>query len=120
MKRWAKILLWAAGLLIGVLILLVVLIVAGGSGAATATIRVLVVDSAGSIVAYNLDTSGNYTQLPVMTYNAVYGGSGQAASFNLTAGVSEISLSNGGTGYNAAPTVLIEPSDGNGIGAEAY
>jgi len=96
------------------------LIVSGGEGSASATIIVNVVDSAGSIVNYTLATSGLYSILPAMQGNATYGGTGQAASFNLTAGLNSVLLSNVGTGYTAPPTVLITPSDGNGTGASAY
>ena len=96
------------------------LIVSGGEGSVSATIIVNVVDSAGSIVNYTLATSGLYTILPVMQGNAAYGGKGQAASFNLTAGLNSVFLSTGGTGYSTPPTVLITTSDGNGTGASAY
>jgi hypothetical protein len=95
------------------------LLVAGGSGSATATIRVNQVDSAGSIVDYTLLTSGAYTDLPVMFANAVYGGTGSAASFDLTAGVHSIDIALGGTGYTTPPSVQIVGS-GSGNGASAY
>lgn len=97
-----------------------VLIVAGGSGTSTATIRVDEVGLQGQIVLYTLQTSGSYNVLPVMTYNAVYGGTGQAASFNLTAGIGSVVLSNGGSGYTAPPTVVITSNDLTGYGASAY
>jgi hypothetical protein len=96
------------------------LIIAGGAGAASATIMVNVVDSAGSIVNFTLMTGGLYNILPVMQGNAVYGGSGQAASFNLTAGINSLILSSGGTGYTQPPTLLISTANGQGVGAEAY
>ena len=96
------------------------LIIAGGAGAASATILVNVVDSAGSIVNFTLITGGLYFILPVMQGNAVYGGSGQAASFNLTAGINSLILSSGGTGYTQPPTLLISTTNGQGVGAEAY
>ena len=96
------------------------LIVAGGEGEASATIVVNVVDAAGSIVNFTLTTSGLYSILPVMAGNAVYGGSGQAASFNFTAGVNSIVLSAGGTGYTQPPTLIITPVDDIGYGAGAY
>lgn len=97
-----------------------VLIVAGGVGTSTATIRVDEVGLQGQIVQYTLQTSGSYSVLPVMTYNAVYGGTGQSASFNLTAGISNVTLSSGGSGYTAPPTVLITANDVTGYGASAY
>lgn len=97
-----------------------ILIVSGGSGSASASIRINVVDPAGSIVDFTLMTSGLYSELPIMTNNAVYGGSGQAASFNLTAGIDNITLSSDGYGYTAAPTVLITSNDPTGVGASAY
>lgn len=97
-----------------------ILIIAGGQGSDTATIRVNMVDSAGSILAWTLQTSGSYTQLPVMTYNAVFGGSGSAASFDLTAGLGSVTLSSGGSGYAAAPTIVITANDLTGYGASAY
>ena len=96
------------------------LILSGGEGSASATITVNQVDAAGSIVNYTLATSGLYTILPTMQGNAAYGGSGQAAAFNLTAGLNSVILSSGGTGYTQPPTVLISPSNGIGFGASAY
>ena len=96
------------------------LIVSGGEGAASATIIVNVVDSAGSIVAFTLATSGLYSILPSMQGNAVYGGSGHAAAFNFTAGLNSVIVSTSGSGYATPPVVLITPSDGNGTGASAY
>lgn len=97
-----------------------ILIVAGGSGLESATIRINEVDQQGGIANFTLTTSGKYSTLPVMATNAVYGGSGQAASFNLTAGIDSVSLSSGGTGYTAPPTVVITPNDQTGYGASAY
>jgi hypothetical protein len=96
------------------------LIVSGGEGSASATIIVNTVDAAGSIVNYTLATSGLYSVLPTMQGNAVFGGSGQAAAFNLTAGLNSVTLSSGGTGYTQPPTVIITPADGVGFGASAY
>ena len=95
------------------------LIVSGGQGSASATIVVNVVDSAGSIVNFTLATSGLYSILPSMQGNAVYGGSGQAAAFNFTAGLNSVLLSSAGSGYTQPPTVIITPSDGLGTGASA-
>lgn len=97
-----------------------VLIVSGGEGSASATITVNTVDAAGSIVNYTLSTGGLYSTLPTMQGNAAFGGTGQAAAFNLTAGLNSVILSSGGTGYTQPPTVLITPADGIGFGASAY
>lgn len=96
------------------------LIVAGGAGAESATIRINEVDLQGSIVNFTLMTSGLYSTLPVMTNNAVYGGNGQAASFNIVAGIDSANLSSGGSGFTAPPTVIITPNDQTGYGASAY
>jgi hypothetical protein len=96
------------------------LIVSGGEGSASATIMVNLVDAAGSIVNFTLLTSGLYSILPAMQGNAAYGGSGQAAAFNLTAGLSSMVLSSGGSNYTQPPTVLIAAQDGVGTGAAAY
>lgn len=97
-----------------------ILIVAGGAGQASASIRINEVDLQGGIANFTLITSGQYSTLPVMATNSVYGGSGQAASFNLTAGIDSVDLSSGGTGYTAPPTVVITPNDQTGYGASAY
>ena len=97
-----------------------VLIIAGGTGSDSATIMVDEVGLQGQIVLYTLQTSGSYSTLPVMNYNAVYGGTGQAASFNLTSSIGNIIVSSGGTGYTAPPTVLITANDLTGYGASAY
>ena len=96
------------------------LIVAGGQGSATATIGVNTVDNNGSIISWTLLTSGLYTELPVMNYNAVYGGSGTAASFNLVAGLGNVQITSGGSGYTAPPTLIITPNDLTGYGASGY
>lgn len=97
-----------------------ILIVAGGAGSESGTIRINEVDPQGSIVNFTLTTSGLYSTLPVMANNSVYGGSGQAASFNLTAGIDSVDLSAAGSGYTAPPTVVITPNDLTGYGASAY
>jgi hypothetical protein len=97
-----------------------ILTVSGGTGSASATLVVNVVDGAGSIVNWTLLTGGLYTVLPAMQGNAAFGGRGQAAAFNLTAGLNAVQLTSGGSGYTAAPTVIVTPPDGIGVGATAY
>jgi hypothetical protein len=97
-----------------------ILVLAGGQGSASATVRINTVDDLGSIVSYTLLTSGSYTELPIMTGNAAYGGSGRGASFDLRAGVYSIEVDLGGQDYTAPPNVFIHAVDGTGNGAAAY
>ena len=97
-----------------------ILILAGGQGSASATVRINSVDNFGSIVTYTLLTSGVYTELPIMTGNAAYGGSGSGASFDLTAGVHAIEVATAGQDYTAPPNVFIHAVDSTGVGATAY
>jgi hypothetical protein len=90
------------------------LLVAGGAGSQNATIVVNCIGSIGDIVAFTLATSGLYTQMPVLDNNSVIGGSGHAASFNLSMGIDNIILTNGGSGYTSSPTVVVNSTTGYG------
>lgn len=61
-----------------------VLSVAGGTSTTTATIRVLEVTPAGAIVRAKVQQVGLYSVNPTLTGNAVTGGAGSGATFNLT------------------------------------
>jgi len=67
-----------------------ILSVAGGTGTA-ATIKVLTV-TAGKITTYQLLTVGSYTVAPSLTANAVTGGGGSGATFDLTLAINLIDL----------------------------
>ena len=60
-----------------------VLTVAGGTRTVAATIKVLTV-SAGKILTYSITNSGAYSVAPTLTANAVTGGGGSGATFDLT------------------------------------
>lgn len=91
-----------------------VVLVAGGAGSTGATIQVLSVGSAGEILGYVLATGGLYRQIPVLENNSVMGGSGTAATFNLTMCLDSVDLANGGSGYVAPPVVTVVSSTGYG------
>lgn len=96
-----------------------VLLIAGGAGTNNASIQITQVGAYGQIISYNLITSGSYSDLPILDNNSVIGGTGNSATFNLSAGIDFISLNTAGTGYQAPPVVIITPADSFGTGAAA-
>lgn len=93
------------------------LLVSGGYCTQATEIQVLTVNTNGNILTFNIINNGNYTSLPSLASNNVQGGGGIGASFNLVAGLSSLTLGNGGNGYTTPPLVII---DGNGSEAAAY
>jgi hypothetical protein len=89
--------------------------ISGGAGTSSATISVLSTTSTGQIVTYTLTNGGSYSALPALT-NLVNNGTGTGATFNLSFGLSSITLASGGNNYVTSPTVLIS---GTGYGATA-
>lgn len=90
--------------------------VVGGTGtAATATIRE--VNGAGAITNISLSNPGDYSSLPALTgaTTAVMPGGGAGATVNLTIGIKNIEITNGGTGYIAPPQLVV--NDPSGVGA---
>lgn len=90
--------------------------VSGGTGtAATATIRE--VNGAGAITNISLSNPGDYSSLPSLTgaSTSVMPGGGSGATVNLTIGIKDIEITNGGTGYIAPPQVIV--TDPSGVGA---
>lgn len=97
-----------------------ILLVSGGSGLENASIQVTGVNAEGVILAFNLINAGNYSVVPTLVANNVYGGTGAGASFTLSMGLHSINLSNGGSGYVLPPLVTITSSlDGSGAAAYA-
>lgn len=93
------------------------LLVSGGYCTQATEIQVLTINNNGNILTFNIINNGNYTSLPSLASNNVQGGSGIGASFNLIAGLSSLTLGNGGSGYTTPPLVIIS---GNGSDAAAY
>lgn len=91
-----------------------VVLIAGGAGSTGATIQVLSVGSIGEIVGYVLATGGLYRQIPVLENNSVMGGSGTAATFNLTMCLDSVDVANGGSGYVTPPVVSVVSNTGYG------
>lgn len=91
-----------------------ILLVAGGAGATGATIQVATVGSYGEIVEWTLLTGGLYRQIPVLDNNSVVGGTGSAASFDLTLSLDSVDLEFQGSGYASPPTVTVTSSTGYG------
>lgn len=103
-----------------------ILSVNGGTSTHTATIEVMAVSS-GAITSVRISTGGAYTVNPTTTANAVTGGSGTGATFNLTMtstgwtvrresqSAVSATVAAGGTGY--AVGNLITLSGGLGIGS---
>ena len=90
------------------------LLITGGAGTNNASIQVLTVGTFGEILTYVLTTSGLYSQLPILDNNSVIGGSGSAATFNLTMCVDSIAVANSGSGYATPPTVTLTSTSGYG------
>jgi hypothetical protein len=96
-----------------------VLLVSGGAGLENASIQVTSVNAQGVILSFNLINAGNYSSVPILTANNVYGGTGAGASFHLFMGINSIGLQSGGTGYVLPPLVKITSADGTGASAYA-
>ena len=80
-----------------------ILTVSGGTSTVAAQIEVTTV-SAGAITAISLILPGDYTVIPANPVS-VTGGYGTAATFNLNFGVTQIVITNPGSGYASAPVV---------------
>jgi hypothetical protein len=93
------------------------LLIAGGAGSTAASITVTNVDGMGQVTGYVLSTSGLYRQMPILDNNSVIGGTGSAATFNLTMSLDSIDVSSGGSGYVRPPQVIITSSSGYGAAA---
>jgi hypothetical protein len=61
-----------------------ILTVAGGTANVTAQIEVVTIGGSGDITAVRIFNAGSYTVNPTLTANAVTGGTGSAATINLT------------------------------------
>jgi hypothetical protein len=95
-----------------------ILLVSGGQGILNTTIQVLSTTVLGQITSFVMTNAGQYSIIPpVLTANQVLGGSGSAASFNLSFGVNSINVSNIGSGFITSPVAII--SGGGGTGASA-
>lgn len=84
----------------------------GGSGAAATPVL-----SGGKIIDIVIDSSGsNYTSIPTMSVT----GNGTGAAVSAKVGITQVSISSGGTGYTQAPTVIagtfLRVSDGIALG----
>lgn len=97
-----------------------ILLIAGGAGTSNASIQVTQIGDLGQIISYVLITGGSYLSLPPMSNNSVIGGHGRSATFNLSAGVHEIDLGSGGSGYTAPPAIVFTSANGVGSGAAAH
>lgn len=91
-----------------------ILLVAGGAGTNGSTIQVVSVGSYGEIVEWTLLTGGLYRQIPILDNNTVAGGTGSAATFDLTLCLDSIDLEFQGTGYVSPPTVTVHSNTGYG------
>lgn len=94
-----------------------VLTVVGGAGAAT-TLTVLQTGTGGSVVAVSINSAGSYSSLPslVAAATTVLPGGGSGCTVNLTMGLAAVAVGTGGSGYTAAPRVIIS---GTGLDAAA-
>jgi hypothetical protein len=93
-----------------------VLTAVGGTFSSVITLTVSTVSS-GVITAASVTTSGNYSALPANPVSFT-GGTGAGATFNITWGVINFTITNAGSGYVEQPTVTF--SGGGGSGAAAY
>lgn len=96
-----------------------ILTVTGGSGA-SCTLSVTAVSLSGAVLSVNIINSGNYTTIPstINVATSVSPAGGTSCTLNLTVGIKNISITDGGTNYVAAPRVII--NSGSGTGAAAY
>lgn len=90
--------------------------VAGGTGTA-ATIRVDAIGAGGAITAASIVANGAYSVLPAQAANAVTGGAGTLAKFDLFFAINAIAVSNGGNGYNPATTTVAPDTTGQVVAA---
>lgn len=93
-----------------------VLTVVGGTAGTDAQITVDTVGGSGEVTAVTVSQAGDYSALPANDV-AVTGGGGSNAEFTLDWGVNAIAVTDGGEGYEDAPSVTI--SGGGGSGATA-
>jgi hypothetical protein len=93
-----------------------VLTAVGGTFSSVITLTVSTVSS-GVITAASVTTSGNYSALPANPVSFT-GGTGAGATFNITWGVTNFTITNAGSGYVEQPTVTF--SGGGGSGAAAF
>jgi hypothetical protein len=78
-----------------------------------ATATVDTVDTSGEILTLTLTTPGDYTQLTSgVTGISVTGGTGTGATVDVELSVLSVEITDGGEGYNSAPTVAL---DGTGL-----
>ena len=81
-----------------------VLTVSGGTFGTAATLYVTNVNGSGAITAFSISGTGNYTTPPVGTVS-VTGGNGSSATFTPVWGIVSVTVTAGGQGYLAAPTL---------------
>jgi hypothetical protein len=93
-----------------------ILSVSGGTGT-PATAFVTSINSNGAISSLTVSNSGVYTALPSLSSAAttVLPAGGIGATVNLTIGIVGVVIAAGGTGYTAAPRLVI--TDPSGVGA---
>jgi hypothetical protein len=104
-----------------------ILSVAGGTSSHTAKIEVLTLGGGGAIATYRISVGGAYTVDPTVTGNAVTGGTGTGATFDLTMKntgwtvrrrsqrVATATVSAGGTGYGVGNVLTLV--GGLGVGS---
>lgn len=93
--------------------------ISGGSSTSQIVVKVLSSQpGTGEILSFEVTSTGNYSELPVVTNSPTVTGSdnGAGATFDLTFRVNSISVTNEGSGYNL---VSVRVSGGNGSGAFA-
>lgn len=97
-----------------------ILTVVGGTGLAT-TVRVTDINTNGGVLAISVANGGDYSVLPNTTgaVTTATPGGGSGCTINLSFGIKSISLSSAGTGYIAAPKVIISSLTGTGAKAVA-
>ena len=94
--------------------------VIGGTNTAPTTLSVVV--AGGEVISVTVATAGNYTALPVggttVSVTGITGSPTVEAEFNISWGLSVVTVTSGGAGYTSEPIVNIV--GGGGIGGEAY
>lgn len=87
------------------------LTVATGTGT-SATIRVDAVGANGVITAASVVSPGSYSVLPTQAANAVTGGAGTNAKFDLFFSITSVTVTAGGNGYDPAKTTVTADATG--------
>lgn len=89
-----------------------ILTLSGGTFTTPAKLQVTTIGTSGAITGFSIYNFGNYTAAPANPVS-VTGGFGSAATFTITWSVISVTVTAGGSGYLAAPTISFTPTGGD-------